>query len=305
MSIDTTSTTGSATEAMVTLGRRSGKRPAATTRGGRTGSHTIAHVVLALASLLMIFPFLWQVKLSLSTEAEIMAIPPNFWPSSAEWQNYAEVFQRLPFLSQFWVSVGVTALRTLGQVLLCSMAGYAFARMQFRFKGVLLALILSILMVPAQVYLIPQYQIIQGFGLLDTVLGIALPGLFSAFGTFLMVQFFRTMPAELEQAARLDGCNSWQIFWRVMLPLAKPGLVSLAIITILASWNDLLWPLVVASTPESMPLSVGLATLQGYRASIHTGVLMAASLLAMAPVLISFIILQRRVVEGIAFSGLK
>ncbi|MDQ0643603.1 carbohydrate ABC transporter permease [Microbacterium murale] len=292
------------TEALLT----SAMSPAARRRVKRDGSHWGAHTVLILASLLMLFPFLWQIKLSISTEAEIMAVPPNFWPSSLEWENYAEVFKRLPFLSQFWVSIAITALRTLGQVVLCSMAGYAFARMQFRFKGLLLGLVLSILMVPGQVYLIPQYQIIQSLGLLDTIFGIALPGLFSAFGTFLMVQFFRTMPAELEQAARLDGCNSWQIFWRVMLPLAKPGIVSLAIITILASWNDLLWPLVVASSPENMPLSVGLATLQGYRSSIHTGVLMAASLLAMAPVLISFIILQRRVVEGIAsffFSGLK
>lgn len=271
----------------------------------RQGNNGIAHVVLIIAALVMLFPFLWQIKLSISTEAEIMSVPPNFWPSGVEWQNYAEVFQRLPFLSQFWVSVAVTLLRTVGQVILCAMAGYAFARMNFRFKGLLLGVVLSILMVPGQVYLIPQYQIIQHLGLLDTIFGIALPGLFSAFGTFLMVQFFRTLPMELEQAARLDGCNSWQIFWRVMLPLAKPGLVSLAIITILASWNDLLWPLVVASSPENMPLSVGLATLQGYRSSIHTGVLMAASLLAMAPVLISFIILQRRVVEGIAFSGLK
>jgi len=288
------------TEAIVT-----GRPHTVASRGGRNGSNRGAHAVLIVASLAMLFPFLWQIKMSISTEAEIMAVPPNFWPSAIEWQNYAEVFQRLPFLSQFWVSVGITVLRTLGQVILCSMAGYAFARMQFRFKGLLLGLVLSILMVPSQVYLIPQYQIIQNLGLLNTVFGIALPGLFSAFGTFLMVQFFRTMPTELEQAARLDGCNSWQIFWRVMLPLAKPGIISLAIITILASWNDLLWPLVVASTPESMPLSVGLATLQGYRSSIHTGVLMAASLMAMAPVLISFIILQRRVVEGIAFSGLK
>lgn len=295
------------TEALVTAGRRPrhSEPGRAQARRGRHGSHVLPHIVLIIASVLMIFPFVWQVKLSISTEAEIMSIPPNFWPSGVEWENYVEVFQRLPFLSQFWVSVGVTLIRTAGQVLLCAMAGYAFARMHFRFKGLLLGLVLSILMVPSQVYLIPQYQIIQGLGLLDTILGIALPNIFSAFGTFLMVQFFRTMPAELEQAARLDGCNSWQIFWRVMLPLAKPGLISLAIITILASWNDLLWPLVVASTPESMPLSVGLATLQGYRASIHTGVLMAASLLAMAPVLISFIILQRRVVEGIAFSGLK
>lgn len=269
------------------------------------GSNWVAHTILIIASIVMIFPFVWQIKMSISTEAEITSIPPNLWPSGIEWENYVEVFERLPFLSQFWVSIGITALRTLGQVVMCSMAGYAFARMQFKFKGLLLGLILSILMVPGQVYLIPQYQIVQNLGLLNTIVGIAAPGLFSAFGTFMMMQFFKTMPTELEQAARLDGCNSWQIFWRVMLPLAKPGMVSLAIITILASWNDLLWPLVVASTPESMPLSVGLATLQGYRGSVHIGVMMAASLLAMAPILIAFILLQRRVVEGIAFSGLK
>lgn len=264
-----------------------------------------AHSVLIIASLVMLFPFLWQIKMSISTQSDITAIPPTLLPSSLEWGNFVEVFQRLPFLSQFWVSVGVTVLRTAAQLILCSMAGYAFARMHFRFKALLLGLLLSILMVPNQVYLIPQYQIIQNAGLLNTIAGIAAPGLFSAFGTFLMMQFFRAMPLELEQAARLDGCNSWQIFARVMLPLAKPGLVSLAIITVLASWNDLLWPLVVASSPDTMPLSVGLATLQGYQGSVDTGVLMAASLMAMAPILIMFIVLQRRVVEGIAFAGLK
>jgi multiple sugar transport system permease protein len=287
------------------LAVRSGRR-GAPRRGAATGQRNWgAHIVLIIASLAMLFPFLWQIKLSVSSEADIMSVPPNFWPTSFEWHNYVEVFQRIPLLSQFWVSVAVTLLRTVAQVVLCSLAGYAFARMRFPLKGVILGVILSILMVPGQVYLIPQYQIVQGFGLLDTIAGIALPGLFSAFGTFLMMQFFRSMPEELEQAARLDGCNSWQIFWRVMLPLARPGIVSLAIITILSSWNDLLWPLVVASSPENMPLSVGLATLQGYRSSIHTGVLMAAALLAMAPVLIAFIVLQRRVVEGIAFAGLK
>lgn len=253
----------------------------------------------------MVFPFVWQIKLSISTESEITSVPPDLWPSGIEWENYAEVFERLPFLSQFWVSIAVTSLRTAAQVVMCSMAGYAFARMRFPFRGVLLALILSILMVPSQVYLIPQYQIVQDLGLLNTIGGIAAPGLFSAFGTFLMMQFFRAMPRELEEAARLDGCSSWTIFWKVMLPLAKPGIVSLAIITVLASWNDLMWPLVVASSPSDMPLSVGLATLQGYRGSIDTGVLMAASLMAMAPILIAFILLQRRVVEGIAYAGLK
>ncbi|MGW1339901.1 carbohydrate ABC transporter permease [Kribbella sp. NPDC002412] len=275
------------------------------TKNARVGSNRVAHVVLALGSLVMMFPFLWQLKMAVSTQAEIQAIPPDLLPKGLEWRNFTEVFQRLPFLDQFWVSVAVTVGRTAGQLVLCSMAGYAFARMRFPGKGVLLALILSILMVPSQVYLIPQYQIIQQLGWLNSIHGIVAPGIFSAFGTFLMMQFFRSIPAELEEAARLDGCNPWQTFWRVVLPVAKPGLISLAIITVLTSWADLLWPLVVTSSPEEMPLAVGLATLSGYQGSISPGVMMAAALMAMAPVLIIFVLLQRRVVEGIAFSGLK
>ncbi|MEV6414625.1 carbohydrate ABC transporter permease [Kribbella sp. NPDC051718] len=271
----------------------------------RLGSNRLAHVVLVIGSLVMMFPFLWQLKLAFSSNAEIQAVPPNLLPKGLEWSNFTEVFQRLPFLDQFWVSVAVTAGRTVGQLVLCSMAGYAFARMSFRFKGLMLALILSILMVPSQVYLIPQYQIIQRLGWLDTVQGIIAPGVFSAFGTFLMMQFFRSIPVELEEAARLDGCNPWQTFWKVVLPVAKPGLISLAIITVLASWADLLWPLVVTSSPDEMPLAVGLATLAGYQGSISPGVMMAAALMAMLPILILFVVLQRRVVEGIAFSGLK
>jgi multiple sugar transport system permease protein len=275
------------------------------TKDERLGSNKVAHVLLILGSLVMMFPFLWQLKMAFSSQAEIQAIPPNLLPSGLEWRNFTEVFQRLPFLDQFWVSVAVTVGRTVGQLVLCSMAGYAFARMRFPGKGVMLALILSILMVPSQVYLIPQYQIIQQLGWLNSIHGIVAPGIFSAFGTFLMMQFFRSIPVELEEAARLDGCNPWQTFWKVVLPVAKPGLISLAIITVLTSWADLLWPLVVTSAPEEMPLAVGLATLSGYQGSISPGVMMAAALMAMAPVLIIFVLLQRRVVEGIAFSGLK
>jgi multiple sugar transport system permease protein len=271
----------------------------------RTGKNRLAHVALALGSLVMMFPFLWQVKMSVSTQAEITSIPPDLVPAGLRWSNLAEVFERLPFLDQFWVSVAVTLGRTVGQLVLCSMAGYAFARMSFRLKGVLLGLILSILMVPSQVYLIPQYQVIQRLGWLDTIQGIVAPGIFSAFGTFLMMQFFKSLPVELEEAARLDGCNPWQTFWKVVLPVARPGLVSLVIITVLTSWGDLLWPLVVTSSPDKMPLAVGLATLSGYQGTISPGVMMAAALMAMAPILVLFVVLQRRVVEGIAFSGLK
>jgi len=270
----------------------------------RGGSHLVAHIVLGGGGLLMAFPFVWQIIMSLSTNAEIQSVVPTFWPAELQWQNYADVFERMPFLSQLNTSVWLTVIRVVAQILLCTLAGYAFARMRFSGRTILLAITLSILMVPSQVYLISQYQIIQGFGWLDTLVGILAPGLFSAFGTFLMRTAFLNMPVELEEAARLDGANPFQIFWKVMLPLARPSISVLAITTTLWSWNELLWPLVVSTYSETMPLSAGLATLVGDKNTDYP-VMMAASLMAMAPVLILFVVLQRRVIDGLASSGLK
>jgi multiple sugar transport system permease protein len=275
-------------------------------RGGAStqGGNTVAYVVLALGSLVMLFPFAWQVITSLSTNAEVTAIPINLFPSSLRFENYAAVFDQLPFFSQFGVSVSITLIRVAGQLLLGAMAGYAFARMRFPGRNILFGVVLGMLMVPPQVYLISQYQIIQSLGWLDTIAGIVAPGVFTAFSAFLMRQFFLGLPEELEEAARLDGANPMQAFWSVMLPLARPGLSALAVIGVLASWNDLLWPLVVATRPGTQPLSVGLATLQGQYVTDYP-VLMAAALLACAPILIVFLIMQRRVIDGLAFSGMK
>lgn len=274
-------------------------------RGGRRGSHLIAHVVLSIGGLLMAFPFVWQILMSLSTNAEVQSVTPHFWPSELRWDNYAVVFERLPFLSQLRTSVLITVIRTLAQILLCTLAGYAFARMRFFGRGYILALVLSILMVPSQVYLISQYQIVQGLGWLNTLLGIVAPGLFSAFGTFLMYTAFRNLPDELEEAARLDGASPLRTFWSVMLPLVRPSINVLAILTALWSWNELLWPLVVTTYQENMPLSAGLATLVGDKNNTSYPVIMAASVMALAPILLLFIVLQRRVIDGLAFSGMK
>jgi multiple sugar transport system permease protein len=271
----------------------------------RPGVGTVlTHVALTVGGLIMVFPFVWQVLMSLSTNAQVMSVPPTFWPGELQFGNYAEVFDKIPFFDQLWVSFLITALRTFGQLVLCTLAGYAFARMPFRGKNIVFAIVLSLLMVPPQIYLIPQYLIIQDLGLLNTAFGVALPGFFSAFGIFLMRQAFVNLPVELEEAARLDGANPVQTFFRVMLPLVGPSLSALIIITVLWSWNDLLWPLVVATRAKDMPLSVGLATLQG-QFSTDYSVLMAASLLAVLPVLVLFLVLQRRVVQGLAFSGMK
>jgi len=278
--------------------------PATRRPARRGGSHVVAHIVLGGGGLLMAFPFVWQIIMSLSTNAEVQSVVPTFWPAELQWQNYADVFDRMPFLSQLNTSIWLTVIRVLAQIVLCTMAGYAFARMRFSGRAVLLGITLSILMVPSQVYLISQYQIVQNFGWLDTLVGIVAPGLFSAFGTFLMRTAFLNMPLELEEAARLDGANPFQIFWKIMLPLARPSISVLAITTTLWSWNELLWPLVVSTYSETMPLSAGLATLVGDKNTDYP-VMMAASLMAMAPVLVLFVVLQRRVIDGLASSGLK
>lgn len=270
----------------------------------RNSGNVGAHIALGIGGFIMIFPFLWQIIMSLSTNEQVIGATPTFWPGILHWENYLTVFTKVPFLDQLGVSVAITVLRVLGQVVLCSLAGYAFARMKFAAKGVIFGVVLSILMVPGQVYLIPQFQIVQSLGLLNSIWGIVLPGLFSAFGVFLMRQTFMGLPVELEEAARLDGANPFQIFWKIMLPLAAPGLSALAVITALWSWNDLLWPLVVTTYAKNMPLTAGLATLQGSVTTDYT-VMMAASVMAMAPVLVFFIILQRRMVDGLAFSGTK
>lgn len=192
--------------------------------------------------------------------------------------------------------------RTAAQLLFCSMAAYAFARLEFPGRKVLFGVFLSVLLVPSQLLVIPQYRIMQELHLLNSLPALFLPGMFSAFGTFLLRQFFLALPRELEEAARIDGANPLRIYWSIMLPLARPGLVALGVITMIWSWNDLLWPLIVSTDPSEMTLSVGLASLQSQYNTDYP-VLMAGSVLATVPVIAVFVVLQRQVVEGIARTG--
>ena len=262
------------------------------------------HVVLMLGALVMVAPFVLEVVTSVKTFAQATHTPPSLIPHPFHWSNYTTVFASLPFGRQLVNTVVMTLARTLGQVLLCSAAGFAFARLEFRGRGLLFGLFLSVLMVPSQLFLLPNYQIMQHLGLLNSISALWLPGIFSAFGTFLMRQFFLQLPRELEEAARLDGANPLQVYWWVMLPLAAPALTALAILTAIWSWNDLLWPLIVNTDPEKMPVSAGLAALQGEHLTNYP-VLMAGSLLASIPMIALFVIFQRQVLQGIAFTGLK
>lgn len=264
----------------------------------------VVYALLSIGSLLMITPFLWMLLTSVKTLGESTQVPPILVPSVFHWSNYAKAIDSLPFMTFYFNTTLTTLTKTVGQLLFCSMAAFAFARLSFPGRDTIFLLCLSVLMIPGQVFIIPQYLIMKDLHWLNTLTALIVPGLFSVFGTFLLRQFFMTIPKELEEAALLDGCTYFGVYWRIMLPLAKSGMVALSIMTILWSWNDLLWPLIVNQDLEKMTLSAGLAYLQGEH-STNYPVLMAGSLLAIWPMIIVFIVFQRSFIEGIALTGTK
>lgn len=263
-----------------------------------------AHALLIIGSLIMIMPFLWMVSTSFKSFTESMQVPPTIFPKGFKFQNYLEVFEKINFAQYYLNTMIITAARTAFQLILCSLAAYAFARLRFPGKNIIFITILSVLMVPSQVIMIPSFVIMRELGWIDTFYAIIVPGIFSAFGTFLLRQFFMAIPKELDEAAKIDGCSFFGIYWRIILPLSKPALVSLAIFTILASWNDFLWPLIVTNSDEMRVLSIGIATFQGQYATDYP-LLMAGALMATAPMIVIFLFLQKYFIEGIALSGVK
>jgi multiple sugar transport system permease protein len=262
------------------------------------------HAVLIVAAAVMVVPFAWQILTMFKTTAEATRVPPTVLPETFTPHAFATFFSTTSFWSMFAVSAGALVLRVAGQLAVASLAGYAFARIRFRGREALFGLFVVMLMVPSQLFLIGQYGLIRDLGLLDTLPALAIPGLFSAFGTFLMRQAFLTMPKDYEEAARLDGANTFQVFWYVMLPMARPMLAALAVLTGLYSWNDLLWPLIVSPSGENRPLPVGLAGLQGQFGTDYP-TLMAGAFVCSIPLVIVFLVLQRQFFAGIASSGLK
>lgn len=264
----------------------------------------LIHLALLLGVGITVFPFLWMVLTSFKTVGEAMQIPPTFFPKKFLTDAYTQIISALPFARVYVNTIISTVVTTVVQVLFCSMAAYAFARIEFPFKNAIFVLLLSVLMVPGQIFLIPQYQIIQKLGLLDTIPALFLPNLFSAFGTFLLRQFFMSLPKELEEAALLDGCNRYQIFWKIMLPLTKPGIVSLVIFTAKFAWNDFMWPLIVNTSPKMMTLGPALSTLQGQYTTKYP-MQMAGAVMAVIPIIVLFFIFQKQFIEGVAQSGIK
>lgn len=277
-------------------------------RLGRQGSPRTTmvpiHVALILGSTAMVMPFVWQLLTSFKTFAESVRVPPTILPAGWQFGNYIEVFRAIPFTSMLIITLLTSLARVVLYTFLAAMAAYAFARIEFRGREVLFVMFLSMMMIPDELLLLPQYEIIAGLGWLNNPVALVVPRLFGPFGVFLLRQFFLSIPREVEEAAQVDGANRMRIFLSIMVPMARPGLFALGILTALASWKELLWPLIVTTDLHRMPLSVGLATLKGEYFSNYP-VMMAGALVAILPVLVLFVVFQRYVIEGIELGGGK
>ena len=261
------------------------------------------HLVLIPIAVVMAIPLVWMVITSLSTLEETRRFPPGL-PSSLQWSNYATAWNDSPMAHWLLNSAVVSVTCVLTNLVLCSLAGYAFARLRFPGSQVLFIAILATLMVPFQVVMIPTLLIIKHLHLVDTLPALALPNLVTAFGIYLLRQFFVSIPVELEEAALIDGASRLRILRSVLLPLMGPPLTTLAILTFLAVWNDFLWPLVVIATPDNMTVQLGLSTFQSAHFT-NWPVLMAATMISQIPVFILFLVGQRWFVQSIANTGLK
>jgi multiple sugar transport system permease protein len=262
------------------------------------------HLVLLPLAILMVVPMVWMVITSVETLRETRHFPPILVPSEIRWQNYTAVLQQAPFARWFLNTLVVTVVVVAGNLLFCSLAGYAFARIKFFGRDVVFILVLATLMIPFQVIMIPTFLIVRKLGLIDTLGALIVPNLAGAFGIFLLRQFFRSLPVELEEAARIDGATRLGVLFKIVLPLSGPVLATVAVITFLWTWNDFLWPLVTIYSPNNMTLQLGLTTFQGAHQT-NTHLLMAANVMSVLPVLFLFFVAQRFFIRGIATSGLK
>lgn len=263
-------------------------------------------LLMLAGALLMALPFWVMVVTSLVRPDEVFQMPPRFWPEALHWDNYERLFGLAPMGVYFWNSVLVATVTTVGHVLFSAMAGYAFSRLHFPHKNKIFFLFLITMMVPPQVNIVPLFFLMKSFHWLDSYWALIVPGLFGAFGVFMLRQWFNGLPRELEDAARMDGCNQWQIFWRVALPLATPALAALAIFVFINTWNSFMWPLIVTNSEGMRTLPVGIATLKGsFRDTTDWTVLMAAATLSILPVVMIFLLGQKQFMKGILAGGLK
>lgn len=289
-------------------GSRSTRRQSKRTSPSVMSMHSVwkwltvfAAVAIALA---MLLPMIWMLFTAFKPEHDIVTFPPTLWPRELTFENFANVWERIPFARLYLNTIVFAGSVTLISLLFDSMAAYALARLEFRGRGVVMVLILIFLMLPFQVTLIPLYDMLNGMGLTNTLPGMIIPRMTNAFGIFFLRQFFLSLPRDLEEAARVDGASEWRIYWQIVMPLAKPALLTLGLFHFQYNWNDLLWPLIMSADVESATLPAGLSLFMGQHV-VEYGLLMAGALLSMLPVIVFFLFIQRSFVAGIATTGLK
>jgi multiple sugar transport system permease protein len=267
-----------------------------------------AYFFLSAGAITMIGPFLWMVSTSLKEPGAVFSFSKNWWeewlPTSFVWQNYIKSWQVVPFAKFYLNSIFVTSCVTFGQVATSAMAAYAFARLKFPGRDKIFFGYLATMMVPGAVTMIPVFILLRYLGWVDTYKALILPGIFTAYGTFMLRQFFLTLPKDLEDAAKIDGCSYLLIFWKIILPLSKPALATLTTFTFMGAWMNFMWPLIVINTESKFTLPVGLAYFQSLHHTDWT-LLMAASVMMILPILLVFIFNQRFFVEGIKLTGIK
>lgn len=273
------------------------------TRQGRRTKDVAAYIALTIVAIGMVLPFLWTLSTALKAPGNVFLYPPQWIPKPVCWTNFVSAWLRIPFgrflLNSTYISITVVFL----QLFTCSLSAYAFSRLNFPGRDKLFLLYLATLMIPGQVVIIPNFILMRYFGWLNTYRAMILPTAFSAFGTFLLRQFFLTIPFELEEAARIDGCSRFGLYLRIILPLAKPAMASLAIFTFRSQWNAFLWPLIVVNDTNKMPIQVGLAFFRGMY-NVEWELMLAGTLIALIPTLVVFVVGQRYFTKGIALSGL-
>jgi multiple sugar transport system permease protein len=279
----------------------SGERPQFPTSRLRA---LVIYIPLTLAALVMVIPFMWMLSTSLTLDTYVLSPTPTLIPNPITLDSYRRLFDLLNIGGMFINSLFVAVVTTAGQIITSAMAAYAFARMQWRGRNAVFVLYLITLMVPTQVTVVPLFVLMRLLGWVNTYQALILPGLFSAFGTFLLRQAFLGLPRELEEAAFLDGASHWQVFRNVILPLSGPSLATLGVFSFMASWNAYLWPLFIARQNEIMTLPVGLARLHGEHLTAWN-LVMAGSVISIVPILIVYLLAQKAFVRGIAFSGIK
>lgn len=279
---------------------------------------TIYYVVCALIAIVMFLPFYWSVLTSIKPDDQIFAMPIKWLPTDITFEHYKKAFTTVPFGLYFWNSFVLAAAGVLFNLFLGSLAGYAFAKLKFKLSQPLFRILLAAMMIPGIVTMIPSVYVLQhlpffggndllgsgGHGLMNSFWGIILPGASGTFAVFFMRQFFLTLPTDMLEMARIEGCGEFNIFWKIYLPLTKPALATLGIFTFQAGWNSFLWPMIVLNDPTKATVQMGLQAFS-YNFQTDFGPMMAGALVAILPILILFLLLQRYFVQGIAFSGIK